>query len=69
MRYRIDTNTLGYPAINFGIAKGRTYDRVLIFPTANMKKYLKTKDVGDAGDIAKFYVAVTRAKYSVAFVV
>lgn len=69
LRYRVDTDTLGFKAINFGLAKGRTYERVLIFPTAKMKKYLKTQNVADAGDIAKFYVAVTRAKYSVTFVV
>jgi hypothetical protein len=34
-----------------------------------MKEYLKSKDISKAGDLAKFYVAVTRAKYSVAFVV
>ncbi len=69
MRYRITTNTLGYPAINFGISKGRTFERVLIFPTEKMKKYLQTKNVADAGDVAKFYVAVTRAKHSIAFVI
>lgn len=69
LRYRVDTNTLGYPAINIGVCKGRTYERVLIFPTEKMKKYLQTKDIADAGDIAKFYVAVTRAKYSVTFVI
>ncbi|WP_100515029.1 UvrD-helicase domain-containing protein [Mycobacteroides abscessus] len=69
LRYKITTNTLGYPAINFGQSKGRTYDRVLIFPTNPMKKYLQTNNLEDAGDIAKFYVAVTRARYSVAFVV
>uniref|UniRef100_V5XAL1 DNA helicase II / ATP-dependent DNA helicase PcrA n=1 Tax=Mycolicibacterium neoaurum VKM Ac-1815D TaxID=700508 RepID=V5XAL1_MYCNE len=69
LRYMVTANTLGYKAINFGLSKGRTYERVLIFPTSKMKKYLKTRNVADAGDIAKFYVAVTRARYSVAFVV
>lgn len=69
MRYRVDTDTMGHKAFNFGLSKGRTYDRVLIFPTRPMKKYLQTQDINDAGDIAKFYVAVTRARYSVTFVV
>jgi DNA helicase-2/ATP-dependent DNA helicase PcrA len=55
--------------MNIGLAKGRTYDRVLIFPTKPMKEYLKTQEVAKAGDIAKLYVAVTRARFSVAFVV
>jgi hypothetical protein len=45
-----------------------TFDRVLIFPTGPMKAYLKTKDLAKAGDLAKFYVGVTRARYSVTFV-
>lgn len=69
MRHSRSSNTLGYAAINFGASKGNTYDRVLIFPTEPMKKYLKTKDLNKAGDISKFYVAVTRAKHSVVFVV
>jgi DNA helicase-2/ATP-dependent DNA helicase PcrA len=69
LRYHKATETMDLPAINFGMSKGRTYDRVLIFPTAKMRKYLDTKNPADAGDISKFYVAVTRARYSVAFVV
>jgi len=59
---------MNYPAINIGVSKGRTYDRVLIFPTKPMKIYLKTKDIKKAGDISKLYVAITRARFSVAFV-
>ncbi len=69
LRYSKKTNTLGFPAINIGLSKGRTYDRVLIFPTKPMLEYLKTKELSKAGDKTKLYVAVTRAKYSVAFVV
>jgi len=68
LRYSKVTDTMNLPAHNIGTTKGRTYDRVLIFPTEPMKKYLKTKDISKAGDLAKLYVAVTRAKYSVAFV-
>jgi len=69
LRYSKVTNTLDFPAINIGLTKGRTYNRVLIFPTRPMIEYLKTKELSRAGDKSKLYVAVTRAKYSVAFVV
>jgi DNA helicase II / ATP-dependent DNA helicase PcrA len=68
LRYREDTDTLGLPARNIGIVKGKTFDQVLIFPTEKMLKFLKSGKSSDAGDRGKFYVAVTRAKYSVAFV-
>lgn len=69
LRYDKRTQTLDLPAINIGVSKGKTYARVLIFPTGKMKEYIKTKDITQAGSIPKLYVAVTRAKYSVAFVV
>ncbi len=68
LRWDKRANTEGLPAMNIGRSKGRTYDRVLIFPTAPMTKYLATGDLSQAGDLSKFYVAVTRARYSVAFV-
>ena len=56
--------------INFGAAKGMTFRRVLIYPHGPLLKYLKTGELSDAGkEIAKIYVAITRAKQSVAFVV
>jgi superfamily I DNA/RNA helicase len=64
---RADTQALD--AMNMGASKGSTFDRVLIFPTQPMIKYLNTLDPSQAGDRAKLYVAVTRAKYSAAFVV
>ncbi|MDR6624845.1 UvrD-helicase domain-containing protein [Caulobacter segnis] len=69
LRWNRNSDTLGLPAMNIGISKGRTFDRVLIFPTNPMKQYLKKKDIAVAGDISKFYVATTRARYSVTFVV
>jgi DNA helicase-2/ATP-dependent DNA helicase PcrA len=58
----------GYPALNFGNAKGLEFDRVLIIPHGPIKNYLKSGDVNDvSGSLEKFYVAVTRAKHSVAF--
>ncbi|MFN8250241.1 MAG: hypothetical protein U0V75_00060 [Ferruginibacter sp.] len=69
------------PEKNFGDSKGLTYDRVIIYPTKTIANYLldgklvkkvKNKkgvvEEQDAFDIAKFYVALTRARYSVAIV-
>lgn len=68
LRYNRRTNTYGYSALNFGNAKGLEFDRVLIIPHGPIKKYLKSGDVNDVkGSLSKFYVAITRAKYSVAF--
>lgn len=64
------------PEWNFGKSKGMTFNRVLIYPTMTIIQYLKTgkltKNVKGkeekAFDIAKFYVAITRPRYSVAIV-
>jgi hypothetical protein len=68
LRYWSRTNTMGQRAYNIGSVKGRTFARVLIFPTKPMLKYLKSGALADVGDVPKFYVAVTRARHSVAFV-
>lgn len=69
LRYRRDVDTFGLPAKNFGIAKGSTYDRTLIFCTRPMLKYLADGDAAKLTSREKFYVAATRARFSVAFVV
>lgn len=69
LRWDKGRDTLGLPAINIGVSKGRTFDRVLVFPTDKMKRYFKSKKLKDAGDLSKFYVSITRARYSVAFIV
>lgn len=58
-----------YPDLNFGESKGKSFGRVLIHPTKDMLLWLTGK--GDfESDLtrAKFYVALTRARYSVGFV-
>jgi DNA helicase II / ATP-dependent DNA helicase PcrA len=60
---------MGLPAMNIGVSKGSTFDRVLIFPTKPMLKYIKSKDLAALPAPERLYVAVTRARYSVAFVV
>lgn len=70
LRYnRATENILGAP-INFGEAKGMEFERVLIYPHKKLEKFLATGRIKDAGsDIAKIYVAITRARQSTAFVV
>jgi DNA helicase-2/ATP-dependent DNA helicase PcrA len=55
--------------INFGEAKGLTFERVLIFCNGPLKKLLTTADFKHVEkSAAKLYVAITRARQSVAFV-
>ncbi len=85
LRFNIMTKGINhnYPVMNFGISKGLSFDRVLIYPTKAINDYLvngtlkvlakkrKKTDpdvMEDAFDIAKFYVAITRARYSVGIV-
>lgn len=68
LRYDRNANTYGYPALNYGNAKGLQFGRVLIIPHGPIKNYLQNGDVKDVEkSLEKFYVAVTRAKQSVAF--
>ena len=69
LRDRRTTDTLGLPAMNIGVAKGSTFDRVLIFPTNPMRQFLDDGDASKLKAPERLYVAVTRARYSVAFVV
>lgn len=69
LRHDKNSDTAGLPAKNIGIAKGSTFDRVLIFPTKPMLNYLRDGDHLKLKAPERLYVAVTRARYSVAFVV
>lgn len=54
---------------NFGESKGATYERVVIYPTKKMLDWILKGTQIDSFEIkCKFYVAVTRAKFSVAIV-
>ncbi len=68
LRYMVSKETVHLNALNFGLSKGQSFDRVLIYPTKPIKDYLMTGDLTKIGDKSKFYVAVTRARYSVAFI-
>lgn len=60
---------LNYDVMNFGESKGLTFDRVLIYPTSkNIDWILDNSKELKPKSKSKFYVAVTRAKYSVGIV-
>jgi hypothetical protein len=61
--------TSDLPFRNFGKVKGLTFDRVLIYPTDPITKYLTDGTELKPKTACGLYVAVTRAKHSVAFVV
>lgn len=56
-------------ALNFGVVKGLTFDRVLIFPTKPIKAFLRKGTALAESSACGLYVGVTRAVHSVAFVV
>ncbi len=58
-----------YDVKNFGESKGATYERVLIYPTEKMLDWILTNTSIDNFETkCKFYVAITRAKFSVGIV-
>lgn len=58
---------MGWRAINYGECKRMTFDRSLIFPNQTFLKFLNKGIPLKAPE--KYYVAVTRARYSSCFVV
>lgn len=58
-----------YEVLNFGASKGLQFERVIIYPSEPMRRWLKDHNspLTDKGR-AKFYVALTRARQSVAIV-
>lgn len=66
LKYDARTNTHGFLSYNFGECKGMTFDRVMIFPNGPLKDYItKGKPLGSP---EKYYVGVTRPKYSIAII-
>jgi len=58
-----------YRVMNFGESKGLSFDRVLIYPTKPILIWLSNNNSELASTSrSKFYVALTRARYSVAIV-
>ncbi len=66
LKYDIKTVTKGYNSVNFGACKGETYDRVLIFPNKPFLDLLINNVQLSSPE--KYYVAVTRPRYSLCFV-
>lgn len=62
-------NSFGHTAMNIGVAKGSTFERVLVIPTQPMLRYLRSGDLSHINSPYKLYIAVTRAMHSVAFAV
>lgn len=73
---KVDSN---YSSLTFGKSKGKTIERVLIYPTPNIRKWIKDnsydftvvkngkrKPIKDVKE--KLYVALTRARHSVAII-
>lgn len=55
-----------YPVYNFGESKGLTFDTVLIYPTKDIITWIQDHSHPlELTTQARFYVALTRAKYSV----
>jgi len=66
LRYDIKTDTCGCNSLNFGQCKGMTFDHVVIFPNAPFKNFiLKNTPLKSP---SKYYVAATRARHSVVFI-
>lgn len=55
--------------LNFGMSKGITRDRVIVIATEPIEKWLTHKKLLTQTSAAGFYVAATRARYSVAIAV
>lgn len=69
LRYSISSGKafdLNY--LNFKVSKGMTYERVLIVPTNPIEKFISSNVFLEPTSASSFYVAVTRAKQSVAIV-
>ena len=68
LRENKNSDTEGLPAINIGVSKGSTYDRVLIFPAGTVIQYYKNRNLENFKSRERLYVAATRARFSTTFV-
>ena len=67
LRFDAKTKIEKQHAINFGACKGETFDRVLIYANGPLSEFvLKQKELSSP---EKYYVAVTRPRYSIAIAV
>ncbi len=73
VQLRFDKKTsplsLKHQVLNMGVSKGRTFDTVLVYPTSDMKSWLKdSAHQLKPTTKAKLYIAITRARRNVYFV-
>jgi DNA helicase II / ATP-dependent DNA helicase PcrA len=68
LRWNRSAPLAGPNARNYGEVKGHSFDRVLIHPTSPITEFIEKGSVLKEVAAAKFYVAVTRARHSVAIV-
>lgn len=66
LRYDAKTTVPMFQTVNFGACKGETFDRILIFPNGPLKNFLLKNTALSSPE--KYYVAVTRPRYSVGIV-
>lgn len=66
LKYDSRTNTDDHLSFNFGQCKGETFDRILVFPNGPLIDFLLKSETLKAPE--KYYVAVTRPRYSLAIV-
>lgn len=71
LRWNAEVETLSeYEVYNMGESKGKTFDRVIVYPTKHMKKWIANPNSNLSSEArAKFYVAITRARHSVGIIV
>lgn len=68
LRYSKRSKTFSHHALNFGMAKGLQFNRVLIIPTRPIRKFIESGDLRHVEKSRdKLHVAITRARHSVAF--
>jgi hypothetical protein len=65
LKYDRRTSVGEIMSLNFGQCKGMTFDRVLIYPNKPLSDFIKGKELKSP---EKYYVAVTRPRYSLAIV-
>lgn len=59
-----------YPVMNIGSSKGLTFERVLLYPTKQMIEWFKDETIRfEQQTQSKFYVGLTRAKYSLGILI
>lgn len=69
-RTHLKKTNQNYKTINAGESKGEEFDNVMIYFTKDITEAIKSNNFSEVNNdtLSKFYVAITRAKYTVAIV-